>query len=311
MSVVRRLATPAALLATLALAAVPLVSMSQQEHGQADPPHAELMHEHMQQMMDRHLDHLAARLEIRASQQEAWKGFAGAVRGMVPAAPPESPGKDLDAATRARQAADRAADRAKRLAQLADATAKLQQLQAVGADVVVVAPHVHEDIVRSGVPVVRRPFEPGDLDGAWFVVAAATPEVNRAVASAADERHVFVNAVDDPPNASAFLSGVVRRADVTVAISTSGDAPALSGLLREALEAVLPEDLDKWMAVAREERAKWRRDGVPMNERRPLLLEALNRIYGLASKPELAKQPDQELISASSAKSAARFRKDS
>lgn len=191
------------------------------------------------------------------------------------------------------------------------ATAKLQQLQAVGADVVVVAPHVHEDIVRSGVPVARRPFEPGDLDGAWFVVAAATPEVNQAVASAADERRVFVNAVDDPPNASAFLSGVVRRADVTVAISTSGDAPALAGLLREALEAVLPDDLHKWMAVAREERAKWRRDGVPMNERRPLLLEALNRIYGLASEPELAKKPDQELISASSANSAATFRKDS
>src|SRR5215471_225690 len=86
------------------------------------------------------------------------------------------------------------------------AAAKLRQLQAVGADVVVVAPSVHEDIVRSGILVARRPFEPVDLDGAWFVVAAATPEVNRAVASAAEERHVFVNAVDDPSNASAFLS---------------------------------------------------------------------------------------------------------
>ena len=164
------------------------------------------------------------------------------------------------------------------------AVAKLRQLQAVRADVVVVAPSVHEEIVRSGVPVARRRFEPADLDGAWFVVAAATPDVNQAVAAAAEEKHLFVNAVDDPPNASAFLSGVVRRADVTVAISTSGDAPALAGLLREALEAVLPEDLDKWMAVAREERAKWRRDGVPMNERRPLLLEALNRIYELTGK---------------------------
>jgi siroheme synthase-like protein len=164
------------------------------------------------------------------------------------------------------------------------AAAKLRQLQVVGADVFVVAPDVHEDIVRSGVPVAQRAFEPADLDGAWFVVAAATPEINRAVAAAAEARRVFVNAVDDPPNASAFLSGVVRRADVTVAISTSGEAPALAGLLREALDAVLPPDLDKWMAVAREERAKWRRDGVPMAERRPRLLEALNRIYELAGK---------------------------
>lgn len=192
------------------------------------------------------------------------------------------------------------------------AAAKLRQLQAVGADVVVVAPTVHEEIVRSGVTVLRRPFEPADLEGVWFVVAAATPEVNRAVAVAAEARRLFVNAVDDPPNASAFLSGVVRRADVTVAISTSGDAPALAGLLREALDAVLPEDLDKWMAVAREERAKWRRDGVAMNERRPLLLEALNRIYEPAEGPaDVAQKPDQNLIAASSARSAAKFRKDS
>jgi len=164
------------------------------------------------------------------------------------------------------------------------AAAKLRQLRAVGADVLVVAPSVHEEIIQSGVPVLRRPFEPGDLEGAWFVVAAATPEVNRAVAMAAEEKRLFVNAVDDPPNASAFLSGVVRRADVTVAISTSGEAPALAGLLREALDAVLPQDLDKWMAVAREERAKWRRDGVPMEERRPRLLEALNKIYELAGR---------------------------
>ena len=127
MNVVRRHTVPATVLATLLLAALPLASMAQQEHAPADPPESARMNEHMQQGMEKHLDHLAARLEIRASQQEAWKAFAGAVRGMVPATPPEPPAKDLDAAARARHAADRAADRAKRLAQLADATAKLQQ----------------------------------------------------------------------------------------------------------------------------------------------------------------------------------------
>ena len=188
------------------------------------------------------------------------------------------------------------------------AAAKLRQLRAVGADVFVVAPSVQEEIVGSGVTIARRPFESADLDGAWLVVAAATPEVNQAVAAAAERRQLFVNAVDDPPNASAFLSGVVRRADVTVAISTSGDAPALTGLLREALDAVLPEDLEKWMAVAREERAKWRRDGVPMHERRPLLLAALNRIYQSAEEPAEG-QPD--LVSVNPANAAPAARKNS
>jgi uroporphyrin-III C-methyltransferase/precorrin-2 dehydrogenase/sirohydrochlorin ferrochelatase len=174
--------------------------------------------------------------------------------------------------------------------------------------VLVVAPDVHADIVRSGVVMARRPFDASDLDGAWLVVAAATPAVNREVARAAESRRVFVNAVDDPPNATAFLSGVVRRADVTVAISTSGDAPALTGLLREALDAVLPEDLEDWMRVAREERAQWRRDGVPMEQRRPLLLKALNRIYELAAEhAQLAETAKEDFLPANSANSAAKL----
>jgi uroporphyrin-III C-methyltransferase/precorrin-2 dehydrogenase/sirohydrochlorin ferrochelatase len=159
------------------------------------------------------------------------------------------------------------------------AASKLTQLTAAGADVRVVAPEVHPSIAASEATIERRRFVPSDLDDAWLVVAAAPPAVNREVAAAAEERRLLVNAVDDPPNASAYLGGVVRRDGVTVAISTSGAAPAIAGLLREALDDVLPDDLGEWMAVARNERATWKRDGVPMNERRPLLLRALNRLY--------------------------------
>ena len=107
--------------------------------------------------------------------------------------------------------------------------------------------------------------------------------MNRAVADAAAGRQLFVNAVDDPANASAFLGGVVRRAGVTVAISTDGAAPAIAGLLREGIDALLPEDLDAWMAEAARQREAWRAGGVPMDERRPRLLEALNRLYEAAA----------------------------
>jgi len=129
------------------------------------------------------------------------------------------------------------------------------------------------------VTLARRPFEPADLDEAWLVVAAATPEVNRQVADVAETLRIFVNAVDDPANATAFLSGVVRRDGVTVAISTSGAAPALSSLLREGLDALLPRDLAAWMWQARAARVAWRREGVPMEARKPKLLQALNALY--------------------------------
>jgi siroheme synthase-like protein len=156
---------------------------------------------------------------------------------------------------------------------------KLNQLLAAGADVRVVAPDVHADVEAAGVTIARRAFVATDLDEAWLAIAAATPEVNREVAAAAEARRIFVNAVDDPPNASAYLGGVVRRDGVTIAISTSGDAPAIAGLLREGLDALLPADLAAWMDTARDARAAWRRDSVPMTKRRPMLLAALNRLY--------------------------------
>jgi len=159
------------------------------------------------------------------------------------------------------------------------AVGKVEGLLSAGAQVTVVAPEIRPELESRGVELVRRAFEPADLDGAWWVVAAAPAEVNRQVRAAGDERRVFVNAVDDPAHASAYLGGVVRRAGVTIAVSTDGRAPALAGLLREAVEALLPEDLDRWMNAADEARATWRREGVPMSDRRPQLLDVLNGLY--------------------------------
>jgi uroporphyrin-III C-methyltransferase / precorrin-2 dehydrogenase / sirohydrochlorin ferrochelatase len=161
------------------------------------------------------------------------------------------------------------------------AAGKLRPLVDAGAQVTVVAPDVVDEIaaMAPAVAIVRRPFEAGDLDGAWYVVAAAPPEVNRAVAHAAEARCLFVNAVDDLESASAYAGAIVQKAGVTIAMSTDGEAPALAGLMREALEELLPDDLDKWMACAQEARREWLAQRVPMAERRPMLLEALNELY--------------------------------
>jgi uroporphyrin-III C-methyltransferase/precorrin-2 dehydrogenase/sirohydrochlorin ferrochelatase len=159
------------------------------------------------------------------------------------------------------------------------AASKIAALQAAGAEIVVVAPEVCAEVEASGVAVIRKRFEPSDLHGAWFIVAAAPPEVNREVAAEGERLRVFVNAVDDPSNASVYLGGVVRRGGVTFGISTDGAAPALAGLLREGLDAMLPADLEEWSSRAHELRQSWRARGVPMEARRPELLEALNELY--------------------------------
>jgi siroheme synthase-like protein len=175
------------------------------------------------------------------------------------------------------------------------ASAKLPALLEAGACVTVVAPAIGTELKQAAastdreggdVQLVERPFEPADLDGASFVVAAAPPGVNRAVADAAELRGLFVNAVDDAASASALLGGVVRRGGVTVAVSTGGRAPALAGLLREALEAVLPDDLAKWVEVGERVRAGWKRNGLPLKERRPLLLKALQDLYTTSARSQ-------------------------
>ena len=159
------------------------------------------------------------------------------------------------------------------------AATKIEGLLRGGAKVTVVAPEIRSELEREGVTLVRREFEASDLDGAWFAVAAGTHAVNRQVAEAAEERRIFVNAVDDPPSASAYAGGVFRRGNLTVAISTNGDAPALAGLLREGLEALVPEEIETWLELSRGQARMWRASGVPMEERRPLLLAAINRLY--------------------------------
>jgi uroporphyrin-III C-methyltransferase/precorrin-2 dehydrogenase/sirohydrochlorin ferrochelatase len=168
------------------------------------------------------------------------------------------------------------------------AASKLDTLRPTGARVTVVAPamcaSMRQAVVELGaelVELIERPFQESDLDEAWLVVAAATPEVNAAVARAAESRRLLVNAVDDPPNASAYLGGVVRRGSATIAISTSGRAPALAGLLREGIEDVLPsnDELDAWFAEADALKRRWRSTGVPMAERRPELAEAIASRY--------------------------------
>ena len=160
------------------------------------------------------------------------------------------------------------------------AAGKAATLVKAGAAVTVVAPEVCDAMQRLPVAIARRAFRESDLEGAWLVIAAAPPEVNREVTEAASALRIFVNAVDDPAHATAYTGSVVTRDPVMLAVSTSGLAPALAGLLREALDDLLPADLDAWVDEAVRQRGEWRRDGVPIEARRDRLLDRLNEIHG-------------------------------
>ena len=150
---------------------------------------------------------------------------------------------------------------------------KATDLARTGALVTIVSPECAGDL-PEGVAWIRRPFEPSDVASKWLVIAATDdPEAQRAIATAANEHRIFVLAVDDLTNASAISPAVIRRGPITIAISSNGEAPALTRLLREILEQILPEQT--YVEAARTLRARWKRDATPMKSRFPQLLQEL------------------------------------
>ncbi|MBX3185599.1 MAG: bifunctional precorrin-2 dehydrogenase/sirohydrochlorin ferrochelatase [Labilithrix sp.] len=150
---------------------------------------------------------------------------------------------------------------------------KAQELAAAGARIHVVAEAIGPDVEGPRVTTERRRFEETDVEGAWLVVAATNDAATqREIARAADRARVFCVAVDDPDNASAYGGAVVRRGPVTVAISTSGEAPALARLLRELIEQMLPEA--DYVEAARALRETWKSEGTPMSSRFAELVRA-------------------------------------
>ena len=83
----------------------------------------------------------------------------------------------------------------------------------------------------------KRGYQPGDLKDAFLAIAATDQtEVNRTIAREAEAERTLLNVVDYPPLCVFIAPSVVKRGQVTLAISTGGASPALARKLRETLE---------------------------------------------------------------------------
>jgi precorrin-2 dehydrogenase/sirohydrochlorin ferrochelatase len=153
------------------------------------------------------------------------------------------------------------------------ATRKVGVLVRSGAEVVVVAPEIAPEIesfvASGGVRVERRPFQASDLDGALLAFAATNSRsVNQAVAAAADERGVLTNVSDDPSASDFTNPGLVRRRDITLAVSTGGRSPAFARFLREQLQDWLTDARCALLEVVTEVRRDMRSAGKSLDAER-------------------------------------------
>jgi siroheme synthase-like protein len=162
------------------------------------------------------------------------------------------------------------------------AEAKIADLLDTGARIKVVARLANEAVAtwaRIGlIELETRGFVADDLrDADLVVVATSSPDTNALVFSAAERHGVLCNVVDVPEQCDFFYPAVVKRGDLQIAISTSGQSPSLAQRLRQQLERQFGLAYAKWVAELGETRREILRSDLAPERKRDLLKSLASR----------------------------------
>lgn len=121
------------------------------------------------------------------------------------------------------------------------------------ARVTLVSPEISleiRDLVRlnSRVDLITRKFEDNDLLEKDLVIVATNDKVeNQRIKEVAASKHLLCNVADTPALCDFYLSSIVQKGNLKVAISTNGMSPTMAKRLKEVLSEALPENLETAM----------------------------------------------------------------
>ncbi|PLR35014.1 uroporphyrinogen-III C-methyltransferase [Chimaeribacter californicus] len=132
---------------------------------------------------------------------------------------------------------------------------KARLLMNAGAQLTVCAPaftpQFHLWAEQQALTLAAQPFDAALLADKWLVIAATDDmAVNQQVSDAAEAQRIFCNVVDAPEQAGFIMPSIIDRSPLMVAVSSGGRAPVLARLLREKLEALLPQHLGELATLA-------------------------------------------------------------
>lgn len=135
------------------------------------------------------------------------------------------------------------------------AASKATALFRSGAHVTAISPTFGEEFraqaARHEVTLLTKVYEPGDLAGAFVVVAATSdPQLIEQIWQETQERGQLVNIVDVPARCNFILPSILRRGQLTIAVSTEGASPGLAKRIRQQLEDTFPPAYDRYMQLA-------------------------------------------------------------
>jgi uroporphyrin-III C-methyltransferase/precorrin-2 dehydrogenase/sirohydrochlorin ferrochelatase len=119
---------------------------------------------------------------------------------------------------------------------------RLPLLLANGADVLVIARAAGPAVeATAGITLELRDYRDGDLDGAWYAIAATNdPAVNAAVVAEAERRHVFCVRADAARDGTAVTPASFEYDGLSVGVLAGGEhrrSAAIRTAIREALQS--------------------------------------------------------------------------
>ena len=98
---------------------------------------------------------------------------------------------------------------------------------------------------HNKVSLNERAFSAGDLDNKDIVIIAVNDrEISHFIRDAAKEKKILVNVADTPEQCDFYLSSVVQKGNLKIAISTNGLSPTAAKRIKEVLNQALPNELD-------------------------------------------------------------------
>lgn len=125
---------------------------------------------------------------------------------------------------------------------------RLPLLIASGADVHVISRSATRSVeAMTGITLASREYRNGDLDGAWYAIAATDdPQVNEAVVAEAESRRIFCVRADIAVEGTAVTPASFSYAGLSVGVLAGGEhrrSAAIRSAIREALQTgvITPE----------------------------------------------------------------------
>ncbi len=121
---------------------------------------------------------------------------------------------------------------------------RLPLLIASGADVHVISRSATRSVeAMTGITLALREYRDGDLDGAWYAIAATDDaQVNEAVVAEAESRRIFCVRADVAVEGTAVTPASFDYAGLSVGVLAGGDhrrSAAIRSAIREALQTGL------------------------------------------------------------------------